>query len=170
MSDRGPGRLFMVAALSASVGFIAHYLWTSFLARRGSPGIAVPSEGPWDFPSPMDAGWAALIAEHNGETVGRGRVLVDREAYSNAAAASNTQTPIAEHTGMVAWRGMLDPLRPERGDYVPAGRYRMRFERKGQEMLVDLDRWEALPGGRGFARVRSADDELPSVLLEIGGH
>ena len=88
----------------------------------------------------------------------------------NAAAASNTQTPIADHSGAVAWRGMLDPLRPERGDYVPAGRYRMRFERNGQEMLVDLDRWEALSGGRGFARVRSADDELPSVLLELGGH
>lgn len=109
----------------------------------------------------QDAGWVVVLPEGASEARARGHVLVSRGVENEAAAG-------ASEPG--AWHGRLDSLRlyGDASELSP-GRYRLRFERNGEEHLVDLDGWQPGEDGRGSATLRSADGELPTVLLELGG-
>ena len=168
MSVRGAIRAVVTVAIGAGAALAARSLWARF-RRAGKPADTQLENLDFDSSNYMDAGWVEVLSENTAQTVARGRVLVEREAYSSAAAAMNTQSPIAE-SERVAWRGRLDPLRPAAAGAIRPGRYRVRFERNGQELMVNLEGWESMAAGRGSARLRSADGELPSVLLELGGH
>jgi hypothetical protein len=112
-----------------------------------------------------DGGWVELLREGESEPIGRGRIVFTELPSDFALGMERT----VKDKRMGDWRARLDPLTFNEGT-APAspGRYVVRFEQNGEELAIYLEEPQQ-QGDEAYAEVGSADGQLPTVLLELGG-
>ena len=113
----------------------------------------------------QDGGWVELLGAEDDRVLARGHVMFRQVAEGGDADAG----PLTERSQVVAgggWTGRLDSLHLDDVAGLAEGRYRLRFERNGEELPVELTSWSEADEE---ASVRSVNGELPTVLLEVGG-
>jgi hypothetical protein len=112
-----------------------------------------------------DGGWVEVLREGENEAIARGRIIFTELPPDFPFGEQR----MGKDPRMGDWRGRLDPLRPSEGMEPPApGRYVVRFEQNGEELPVYIEGAQR-QGDEAFAAIGSADGQLPTVLLELGG-
>ncbi|MFN8638597.1 MAG: hypothetical protein U0360_03875 [Dehalococcoidia bacterium] len=130
----------------------------------------------------VDCGWAELVRAEDGQVLGRGRLMIYRDAATSAAVAHVERQGAA---GDDLWRGQLDDthLGDAVGDDLDdlLGQRRLRVEfpdarsadgprAAGQELTIEVVRVHGLASRQAVLDVRSTDGVLPAMLTELGGN
>jgi hypothetical protein len=101
-----------------------------------------------------NCGWVEILNERDRTVLARGCALL-------------RQLPSSDNGD---WRGDLSPLRLIGGARsLEPGTYVMRFERSGEELLVELRQHGAAIGTFTSAAVRAAERGLPAALTDRHG-
>ena len=117
----------------------------------------------------QDAGWVELLSGDPPDVpVARARAIVTFAPLPPERASQTQRGQLVSTTA--PWEGRLESV--HLADGVPSlqnGAYHLRFEANGETLQIEVDEWTSLPDRSGSAIIHGVDEEVPSVILELGG-
>ena len=117
----------------------------------------------------QDAGWVELLSGDPPDvSIGRARAIV---TFAPLPPDGATQTQSGQLVSTTApWEGRLESVRLAEGvASLQRGSYHLRFEANGETLQVEVDEWTRRADQSGSATIHSLDEQVPAVILELGG-